>query len=74
MKQTILKGGRYRRTVTRATEVLEIVQTEVLGPNAKESPENFKYAIDFVDGFSWCEAYLFILKTQVDEQLDTKEK
>ena len=63
-----------RRPVPQSLEQLEIVHTDVLGPIAKESPENFKYAIDFVDGFSWCEAYLFILKTQVDEQLDTKEK
>ena len=39
-------------TVTRATEVLEIVHTDVLGPIANESPDNFKYAIGFVDSFS----------------------
>ena len=39
-------------TITRATEVLETVHTDVLGPIANESPENFKYAIGFVDSFS----------------------
>ena len=39
-------------TITRATEVLEIVHTDVLGPIANESPESFKYAIGFVDSFS----------------------
>ena len=38
--------------VIQATEVLEIVHTDVLGPTANESPENFKYAIGFVDCLS----------------------
>ena len=50
--ETNLKGGRYRKTVTRATEVLEIVHTDVLGPIAHQSPEIFKYAFGFVDSFS----------------------
>ena len=39
-------------TVTRATEVLEIAHTDVVGPIANKSPEKFKNACGFVDSFS----------------------
>ena len=44
---------------TRAKDVLEIVQTDIIGPTNPEALDGHRYAIVFVDSFSRCQKAYF---------------